>query len=133
MRNAQRDNQRLIDIFEATNDVVGIADPDGQTLYLNASARRFFGLPEVGLGIVAGDGVDELLLEGAEVRLLDRARGDRRGGAARAARLRALGARLPRRPSVVASGRCARLGHDRRIAAGLVDPDSGSRFVQSRK
>jgi diguanylate cyclase (GGDEF)-like protein/PAS domain S-box-containing protein len=45
-RNAQRDNQRLIDIFEATNDVVGIADPNGATLYLNAAARRFFGMSE---------------------------------------------------------------------------------------
>jgi diguanylate cyclase (GGDEF)-like protein/PAS domain S-box-containing protein len=48
-RAAQRDNQRLIDIFEATNDVVGIVDPTGEILYLNAAARRFFGLSETGV------------------------------------------------------------------------------------
>ncbi len=51
---AQRDAQRLIDIFEATNDIVGIADPKGRLLYVNAAARRFFDLPEHG-GL---DGVD---------------------------------------------------------------------------
>jgi diguanylate cyclase (GGDEF)-like protein/PAS domain S-box-containing protein len=45
---AQRDTQRLTDIFEATHDIVGIADREGQMLYFNASARRFFGLPEHG-------------------------------------------------------------------------------------
>ncbi|MBI2704387.1 MAG: PAS domain S-box protein [Actinobacteria bacterium] len=47
-RETQRDNQRLIDVFDATNDLVGIADPRGELLYFNASARRFFGLPERG-------------------------------------------------------------------------------------
>jgi diguanylate cyclase (GGDEF)-like protein/PAS domain S-box-containing protein len=45
---AERDTQRLTDIFEATHDLVGIADRDGQLLYFNASAREFFGLPEHG-------------------------------------------------------------------------------------
>jgi diguanylate cyclase (GGDEF)-like protein/PAS domain S-box-containing protein len=45
---AQRDNQRLIDIFEATNDLVGISDPKGRILYLNQAARRFFAMPAHG-------------------------------------------------------------------------------------
>jgi len=40
---AQRDTQRLIDIFEATHDLVGIADREGRLLYFNAAARAFFG------------------------------------------------------------------------------------------
>jgi PAS domain S-box-containing protein len=42
---AQRESERLTDIFEATNDVVAIADRSGKLLYLNSAARRFFGLP----------------------------------------------------------------------------------------
>ncbi len=41
---ARRDTQRLTDIFEATHDLVGIADRDGRVLYFNASAREFFGI-----------------------------------------------------------------------------------------
>lgn len=62
---AQRDTQRLIDIFEATHDIVGIADRDGQLLYFNASARRFFGLPEHG-GLDDVNLVDRFTLEMAE-------------------------------------------------------------------
>ncbi len=45
---ARRDTQRLTDIFEATHDLVGIADRDGKVLYFNASAREFFGIPAHG-------------------------------------------------------------------------------------
>jgi diguanylate cyclase (GGDEF)-like protein/PAS domain S-box-containing protein len=45
---AQRDTQRLTDIFEATHDLVGIADREGRLLYFNAAARSFFGLPAHG-------------------------------------------------------------------------------------
>jgi diguanylate cyclase (GGDEF)-like protein/PAS domain S-box-containing protein len=41
---AERDSERLTDIFEATRDIVGIADATGRLLYLNASARSFLGL-----------------------------------------------------------------------------------------
>ncbi|MFN8038605.1 MAG: EAL domain-containing protein [Acidimicrobiales bacterium] len=74
---AQRDNQRLIDIFEATNDLVGIADPDGRLLYLNQASRRFFDLPEHG-GLDGLNLVDKLppsvvdRLEPEIVPLLDR-------------------------------------------------------------
>jgi diguanylate cyclase (GGDEF)-like protein/PAS domain S-box-containing protein len=46
---AQRDSQRLTDIFDATDDLVAIADGAGTLLYLNRSGTRFFEL---------GDGVD---------------------------------------------------------------------------
>ncbi|WP_208028231.1 PAS domain S-box protein [Rhabdothermincola sediminis] len=43
---AQQDSQRLIDIFEATNDLVAMADASGRLLYLNRASRQFFGLSE---------------------------------------------------------------------------------------
>jgi diguanylate cyclase (GGDEF)-like protein/PAS domain S-box-containing protein len=45
---AMRDTRRLTDIFEATQDLVAIADDRGELLYLNRSARAFFGLPAYG-------------------------------------------------------------------------------------
>jgi diguanylate cyclase (GGDEF)-like protein/PAS domain S-box-containing protein len=45
---ATRDTQRLTDIFEATQDLVAIADDQADLLYLNRSARAFFGLPAYG-------------------------------------------------------------------------------------
>ena len=41
-REAMRDSQRLTDIFDATHDLVAIADDQGSLLYLNDSARQFF-------------------------------------------------------------------------------------------
>jgi diguanylate cyclase (GGDEF)-like protein/PAS domain S-box-containing protein len=41
-KEATRDSQRLTDIFEATHDLVAIADDQGALLYLNRSARQFF-------------------------------------------------------------------------------------------
>ncbi|WP_334141201.1 PAS domain S-box protein [Rhabdothermincola sp.] len=43
---AQQDSQRLIDIFEATSDLVAMADANGRVLYLNRASKEFFGLPE---------------------------------------------------------------------------------------
>jgi diguanylate cyclase (GGDEF)-like protein/PAS domain S-box-containing protein len=43
---AERDSKRLTEVFEATEDLVVIADPEGRLLHLNRSARRFFGLPD---------------------------------------------------------------------------------------
>ena len=45
---AMRDSQRLTDIFEATHDLVAIADSTGALLYLNQSARGFFGVQPQG-------------------------------------------------------------------------------------
>jgi diguanylate cyclase (GGDEF)-like protein/PAS domain S-box-containing protein len=41
---AEKDRQRLLDIFELTHDLVVTHDVDGQLVYVNAAARRFFGL-----------------------------------------------------------------------------------------
>jgi len=41
---AQRDTERLSDIVEATSDLVVISDRHSKMLYMNASARRFFGI-----------------------------------------------------------------------------------------
>ena len=41
---SQRDTERLSDIVEATSDLVVISDRDNRLLYMNAAARRFFGL-----------------------------------------------------------------------------------------
>lgn len=41
---AQRDAQRLIEVLEATEDLVGICDPTGRLLYLNRAGREFAGL-----------------------------------------------------------------------------------------
>jgi diguanylate cyclase (GGDEF)-like protein/PAS domain S-box-containing protein len=43
---AMRDSRRLTDIFEATHDLVAIADGEGSLLYLNRSGREFFGIDE---------------------------------------------------------------------------------------
>jgi len=49
-RESERERQRLIDIFEATEDFVGICDTNGEMLYMNASAKRLVGLdPEASL------------------------------------------------------------------------------------
>jgi diguanylate cyclase (GGDEF)-like protein/PAS domain S-box-containing protein len=45
---AERDTERLTNIFDATHDFVGIADRQGELLYFNRAARRFFGMPEHG-------------------------------------------------------------------------------------
>ena len=42
-RDTERERQRLIDIFEATENHVGICDTHGRLLYLNAAAKRTFG------------------------------------------------------------------------------------------
>ncbi|MFN8040463.1 MAG: PAS domain S-box protein [Acidimicrobiales bacterium] len=43
---AERQLRRLIDIFELTRDLVAIADARGNIEYLNAAARRFFGVDD---------------------------------------------------------------------------------------
>ncbi len=41
---AQRDTERLTDIFEVTHDLVGITDAEGKVQYVNRAARMFFGV-----------------------------------------------------------------------------------------
>jgi PAS domain S-box-containing protein len=43
---AQKAQARLTTIIEATSDFVGIADPDGQIIYLNIAARKMLGIGE---------------------------------------------------------------------------------------
>ena len=52
---AQEQNARLAGIIESTSDLVGITDAKSQRLiYLNAAARRVFGLLDVEVGTVNG-------------------------------------------------------------------------------
>ncbi|MBL8796880.1 MAG: PAS domain S-box protein, partial [Planctomycetia bacterium] len=44
-RRAEEARTRLIDILEATSDLVASFDPAGQTLWLNRAARRLLGVP----------------------------------------------------------------------------------------
>ena len=67
---AQRDSERLTDIFEATEDLVGIVDRAGALLYVNRAARRFFRLPPSGelpqLGldrIMSADAIERAIVE----------------------------------------------------------------------
>ncbi len=69
---AERERQRLTDIFSLTSDLVGIARAEGGLVYLNDSARRFFGLgADVDLatidfdlaGWMAGHNGDRLIAE----------------------------------------------------------------------
>jgi len=41
---AERDAQRLIEVLELADDLIGICDPQGQLLHLNQAARMFAGL-----------------------------------------------------------------------------------------
>ena len=43
---AQRGAQRLLEVLEATEDLVGISDPHGRLLHLNQAAREFAGLDD---------------------------------------------------------------------------------------
>ena len=43
---AERDAQRLSQIFESTDDLVAIVDTDGHILHVNEAARRFMRIPE---------------------------------------------------------------------------------------
>jgi diguanylate cyclase (GGDEF)-like protein/PAS domain S-box-containing protein len=41
---AEEENQRLLDIFDHTEDVVILVDRDGRLMYVNAAGRRFHGM-----------------------------------------------------------------------------------------
>jgi len=47
-RRAQEARDRLIEILEATTDLVGIADTNGQAVYYNTAGRRMLGLADRG-------------------------------------------------------------------------------------
>ena len=46
VRVAEAERARLVEIMEATTDYVGMSDPDGRQIYLNAAGRKLVGLPE---------------------------------------------------------------------------------------
>jgi len=48
IRIAEEERARLVQILEATSDYVGMSDPDGKIIYLNAAGRKLTGLPESG-------------------------------------------------------------------------------------
>ena len=56
-RASDRERQRLIDIFEATEDYVGICDTNARMLYMNAAAKRLIGVaPDAAVtDLVVGD------------------------------------------------------------------------------
>jgi diguanylate cyclase (GGDEF)-like protein/PAS domain S-box-containing protein len=47
-RVAEDERARLVEVLEATSDYVGISDPDGKIIYLNAAGRKVIGAPESG-------------------------------------------------------------------------------------
>ena len=59
VRQSQREMQRLTEIFEATADLVAIADRPGNLLYLNVSARRFLGVAPDATGLHLRDAVSD--------------------------------------------------------------------------
>jgi PAS domain S-box-containing protein len=87
---AQKAQAQLTTIIEATSDFVGIADPDGQIIYLNRAARKMLGIgesedisklripdthPDWANTIALGDGIPTALQEGiwsGETALLSR-------------------------------------------------------------
>lgn len=46
---AEEERSRLIEILEATSDVVAMADPEGRSIYLNAAGHRVLGLSAGGI------------------------------------------------------------------------------------
>jgi diguanylate cyclase (GGDEF)-like protein/PAS domain S-box-containing protein len=60
-KQSQREMQRLKEIFEATADLVAIADRPGNLLYLNAAARRFLGVSPHATGLHLSQALSEAL------------------------------------------------------------------------
>ncbi len=48
IRVAEEERGRLVQILEATSDYVGMSDPDGRIIYLNAAGRKLIGAPKSG-------------------------------------------------------------------------------------
>jgi diguanylate cyclase (GGDEF)-like protein/PAS domain S-box-containing protein len=46
VRVAEAERARLVEIMEATSDYVGMSDPDGRQIYLNAAGRKLVGIAE---------------------------------------------------------------------------------------
>jgi len=48
VRIAEEERARLVQVLEATSDYVGISDPNGKIIYMNAAGRKLTGAPESG-------------------------------------------------------------------------------------
>jgi diguanylate cyclase (GGDEF)-like protein/PAS domain S-box-containing protein len=48
IRAAEEERERLVQVLEATSDYVGISDPDGRIVYMNAAGRKLTGAPQSG-------------------------------------------------------------------------------------
>ena len=56
VRVAEEERARLVQVLEATSDYVGISDPAGKIIYMNAAGRKLTGAPESGdVGKSTGD------------------------------------------------------------------------------
>jgi diguanylate cyclase (GGDEF)-like protein/PAS domain S-box-containing protein len=62
-KQSQREMSRLIEIFEATADLIAITDTSGNLLYLNAAAKRFVGVEADADNLHVGDVVPAAVLE----------------------------------------------------------------------
>jgi diguanylate cyclase (GGDEF)-like protein/PAS domain S-box-containing protein len=69
-KQSQRSMNRLTEIFEATSDLVAIADPQGNLEYLNAAAKRFVGVSDDAEGLHVRDTVSAAILERLIVEIL---------------------------------------------------------------
>jgi diguanylate cyclase (GGDEF)-like protein/PAS domain S-box-containing protein len=59
-RAAEEERSRLIEILEATSDYVGMADPEGRLIYVNAAGRRMLGLGGAAPGASRADWASDL-------------------------------------------------------------------------
>src|SRR3989449_7580362 len=48
VRVSEEERARLVQVLEATSDYVGISEPTGKIIYMNAAGRRLTGAPESG-------------------------------------------------------------------------------------
>jgi diguanylate cyclase (GGDEF)-like protein/PAS domain S-box-containing protein len=62
-KQSQREMRRLIDILEATSDLVAISDPDGNLRYLNAALKRFMRVGPEAEGLHVRDTMPPSVLE----------------------------------------------------------------------
>ncbi len=69
-KQSQREMHRLTEIFEATADLVAIADRRGEVLYLNAAARRFVGVSTEATDLNLRDVLSEGLQQRVAVEVL---------------------------------------------------------------
>src|SRR5258708_12669805 len=48
VRVSEEERARLVQVLEATSDYVGISEPTGKIIYMNAAGRRLTGAPDSG-------------------------------------------------------------------------------------